>query len=103
MKNILLVEDDQHLAEGLTMNLEAEGYQVISVASGRDVPQLVTDGNFDLILLDIMLPGADGLTVCRQLRQDGHLLPVLFLTARDRTDEKIEGLLAGGEKLSLYN
>jgi two-component system alkaline phosphatase synthesis response regulator PhoP len=97
MKNILLVEDDQHLAQGLTMNLEAEGYQVVSVTNGRDVPQLVNDGSFDLILLDIMLPGTDGLTVCRQLRQDGHMLPVLFLTARDRTDEKIEGLLAGGD------
>jgi len=96
MKTIMLVEDDRHLAKGLTMNLEAEGYTVVGVTDGLEVLGTLEQGNFDLILLDIMLPGMDGITVCKKLRQAGHRLPVLFLTARDRTEEKIEGLVAGG-------
>ncbi len=97
MKTILLVEDDINLADGLTLNLEAEGYQVLHVSNGNDVVRVFREGNFDLILLDIMLPGTDGLTVCRQLRADGYTVPILFLSARDQTDEKIEGLVAGGD------
>ena len=97
MKTILLVEDDTNLADGLTMNLEAEGYQVVGVADGRQVMDVFHDGMFDLILMDIMLPGIDGLTLCRQIRNEGHTLPILFITARGATDDKIEGLLAGGD------
>jgi DNA-binding response OmpR family regulator len=97
MKTILLVEDDRHLADGLTMHLEAEGYQVVSVFEGSEVQETFRNGNFDLILMDIMLPGIDGLTLCKKLRHDGHTTPILFLTARDQQDEKIAGLLAGGD------
>ena len=97
MKTILLVEDDRNLADGLIMNLEAEGYQVVHVVNGLEVPALFERGNFDLVLLDIMLPGTDGLTVCRRLREKGYTIPILFLTARDQADEKIEGLVAGGD------
>lgn len=97
MKTILLVEDDRNLADGLMMNLEAEGYQPVHVDNGREVEGVFEQGNFDLVLLDIMLPGLDGLTVCRQLRERGHTVPILFLTARDQAEEKIEGLVAGGD------
>lgn len=97
MKTILLVEDDQNLADGLILNLEAEGYQVVHVADGIHVMDTFSKGMFDLVLLDIMLPGMDGLSICRKIRAEGATLPVLFITARDQTDQKIEGLLAGGD------
>jgi two-component system alkaline phosphatase synthesis response regulator PhoP len=97
MKTILLVEDDSNLADGLVMNLEAEGYQVVHVDEGQQALEVFGDGNIDLILLDIMLPGMDGLSICRKLRQQGETVPVLFLTARDQTDERVEGLVAGGD------
>ncbi len=97
MRTILLVEDDLHLADGLTLNLEAEGYQVVHVSDGTQAMPAFEKGMFDLVLLDIMLPGMDGLTICKKIRAAGHTLPVLFITARDETDQKIEGLLAGGD------
>ncbi len=97
MKTILLVEDDKNLADGLLMNLEAEGYQVVLVERGSDVLDVFDKGVFDLILMDIMLPGVDGITLCRKIRAKGYTLPILFVTARDQADEKIEGLVAGGD------
>lgn len=97
MKTILLVEDDRNLADGLTMNLEAEGYQVVSVADGSHVMETFRDGVIDLVLMDIMLPGVDGLTLTKRIRQEGFTVPILFLTARGRTEERIEGLIAGGD------
>ena len=96
-KQILLVEDDPHLADGLLINLEAEGYQVVHVDNGNEVMAEFERGNFDLVLMDIMLPGVDGLTLCKQIRSSGSVIPVLFITARDQTDQKVEGLLAGGD------
>lgn len=97
MKTILLVEDDANLADGLILNLEAEGYQVVHLDTGSQVVEEYQRGNFDLILLDIMLPVVDGLTLCKQIRASGSIVPILFITARDQSDEKIEGLLAGGD------
>lgn len=97
MKTILLVEDDPHLADGLMINLEAEGYQVVHVDNGSQVIAEFHRGNFDLVLMDIMLPGVDGLTLCKEIRTSGSVIPVLFITARDQTDQKVEGLLAGGD------
>ncbi len=97
MKTILLVEDDRNLADGLILNLEAEGYQVVHVADGLAAVSTFAKGNFDIVLLDIMLPGKDGLSICKELRQHGYTLPILFLTARDETEQKVEGLLAGGD------
>ena len=97
MKTILLVEDDVNLADGLVMNLEAEGYQVIHVGDGNHALEAYRDGNIELILLDIMLPGMDGLTICRRLRDMGETVPIMFLTARGQADERIEGLVAGGD------
>jgi two-component system alkaline phosphatase synthesis response regulator PhoP len=97
MKTLLLVEDDLNLADGLTMNLEAEGYQVVHVSNGSQVMEEFERGMFDLVLMDIMLPGVDGLTLCRQIRKAGDTVPILFLTARGESDQKVEGLLAGGD------
>lgn len=97
MKTILLVEDDRNLAEGLILNLEAEGYQVVHVDDGNEALTVLRDGMFDLVLLDIMLPGADGITICKRLREEGSTIPVLFITARDQTEERVEGLVAGGD------
>jgi len=97
MKTILLAEDDPNLADGLIINLEAEGYQVVHLANGTDVIDEFSRGNFDLLLLDIMLPGTDGLTICKRLRTQGSKVPILFITARSQTEERIEGLIAGGD------
>jgi len=97
VKTVFLVEDDRNLAEGLPLNLEAEGYQVVHVADGSTVLDTFDKGNFDIVLLDIMLPGKDGLSICKELRAHGATLPVLFLTARHETEHKVEGLLAGGD------
>ena len=93
----MLVEDDRHLADGLIMNLEAEGFQVVHVDAGHHVLEIFEKGTFDLVLLDIMLPGMDGLTICKKIRASGSTVPILFVTARDQSDQKVEGLLAGGD------
>jgi two-component system alkaline phosphatase synthesis response regulator PhoP len=97
MKKILLVEDDPHLADGLSMNLEGEGYEVVHFDDGKHALNEYERGNFDLLLLDIMLPGMDGLTVCKKIREQGSTVPILFITARDQAEQKVEGLVAGGD------
>ncbi|MEW6410863.1 MAG: response regulator transcription factor [Candidatus Zixiibacteriota bacterium] len=97
MKRILLVEDDPNLADGLLMNLEADGYEVVHIEHGRQALDEFQRGNYDLVLLDIMLPGMDGLTICKNIRDSGSTVPILFITARDQTEQKVEGLLAGGD------
>jgi len=97
MKTILLVEDDPNLADGLVINLEAEGFEVLHVDHGGRVMEEFDRGSFDLVLMDIMLPGIDGLTLCKQIRQAGSTIPILFITARDQVDQRVEGLVAGGD------
>jgi len=97
MKKILLVEDEEHLADGLSLNLNAEGYEVVVAGDGLTALNCWRGGNFDLIILDIMLPGRNGLEVCRIIRQEAGRVPILFLTARSREEDRIAGLLAGGD------
>lgn len=97
MKRILIVEDEENIADGLAMNLEAEGYEVGAAADGFAALDAYHKGLFDLIILDIMIPGKDGLTVCKQIRQEGGRLPILFLSARDRQTDRVEGFLSGGD------
>ncbi|MFH2036587.1 MAG: response regulator transcription factor, partial [Candidatus Zixiibacteriota bacterium] len=96
-KRILVVEDEEHIADGLQLNLEAAGYDVAIASDGNIALDMWRNGSFDLILLDIMLPGRDGLEVCRIIRKESGWVPVLFLTARDRSDDKIAGFQAGGD------
>ncbi len=97
MSRVLLVEDDDHLAEGLAYNLRNTGYEVETAASGEAALQATERRAFDLMLLDVMLPGIDGLEVVRRLRKAGNRKPVLMITARNRADDAIAGLDAGAD------
>jgi two-component system alkaline phosphatase synthesis response regulator PhoP len=99
MSGILIVEDEQHLADGLRFNLEAEGYQVQVVDTGEAALALLLPGPaaFDVVILDVMLPGKDGFTVVSELRQAGQFVPTLLLTARGRPEDILEGLAAGAD------
>ncbi len=101
---ILIVEDEQHLAEGLRFNLEAEGYQVQAVETGEAALQLliptaqdVNPPAFDLVVLDVMLPVKDGFTVVSEMRDAGQFVPTLMLTARGRPEDVLEGFAAGAD------
>ena len=101
---ILIVEDEQHLAEGLRFNLEAEGYQVEAVETGEAALQLLlpeAEGElapaFDLVVLDVMLPVKDGFTVVSEMRGAGQFVPTLMLTARGRPEDVLEGFAAGAD------
>ena len=94
---VLLVEDEPHLALGLVENLEAEGYQVLHCADGTTGLAELISGRFDLAILDVMLPGMDGFSLCEAARRDGVATPVLFLTAKGGVDDRIRGLRAGGD------
>src|SRR5580692_8744187 len=95
--NILVVEDDEVMAEVLVHGLRDESYEVDRAADGRAALQLTGDNAFDLILLDVMLPGMNGLEVARQLRLRGSSVPVLMLTARDALPDIVTGLDAGAD------
>lgn len=92
--HILVVEDEEKLARFLELELDHEGYQVSKAANGRTALQMALDGAYDLILLDIMLPGLNGLEVLRRLQQEKKV-PVILLTARDAVMDKVAGLDAG--------
>ncbi|HHQ48293.1 MAG TPA: response regulator transcription factor [Acidobacteria bacterium] len=96
---LLIVEDDELLASGLVRNLEMEGFSARRCATGEEALGILADPSrpFDLVVLDIMLPGMDGLEVCQRLRQAGNLIPILFLTARGSDADRILGLRAGAD------
>ena len=94
---VLVVEDDAHLAAGVMENLRAEGYEVESAGDGHAALAWLHEHSCGLIVLDVMLPGVDGLTVCRKLREQGNTTPVLFLTARGDPSDRVRGLEAGGD------
>jgi two-component system alkaline phosphatase synthesis response regulator PhoP len=96
-KRILVIEDDPHLAEGLEINLELEGYQPLMADTGREGLGLWRRGGVDLILLDVMLPDLDGFEVCRRVREAGDRVPILFLTARGADADRIRGLEQGAD------
>ncbi len=94
---VLLVEDEPHLAHGLTYNLEAEGYLVTHVTTGEEALKLLQCQPYALMILDLTLPGIDGLKVCDQLREGGDQVPILMLTARDSQQDRIDGLSTGAD------
>jgi two-component system, OmpR family, alkaline phosphatase synthesis response regulator PhoP len=95
--HVLVVEDDPHLAAGVAENLRAEGYQVSTATDGERALAWLAGHDCALIVLDVMLPGADGFAVCRTLRARGKSTPVLFLTARGDPADRVRGLEAGGD------
>jgi len=97
MTRILLVEDDTDLAFSLEDDLKVEGYEVEAVSDGETACRLGRAGDFDLILLDIVLPRKDGFEVCRELRRAGIRTPVIMLTAKTHEAEKVMGLDLGAD------
>jgi DNA-binding response OmpR family regulator len=98
-QRVLIVEDEHHLAEGLRFNLEAEGFDADVVENGADALTrlLEPSAHFDLVVLDVMLPGKDGFTVVAELRQKQNFVPVLMLTARGRPEDVLKGFAAGAD------
>jgi DNA-binding response OmpR family regulator len=96
---LLVVEDAEKLARTLKRGLEKEGYAVDTLGDGRQAQARLRGraDEYDLVLLDVMLPGVDGFTICRDLRERGLTVPVLMLTARDTTDDKVTGLDSGAD------
>ena len=97
MPRILVVEDEPGIALALEDDLTMEGYQVEVAADGPSASKMAREGKFDLILLDVMLPGKDGFEVCRELRRAGLRTPILMLTARAQESEKVMGLELGAD------
>ncbi len=97
MIRILVVEDEPGIAFGLESDLKMEGYEVELVEDGSAAARRGRDGAFDLILLDVMLPGKDGFEVCRELRRAGVRTPIILLTARTHEAEKVMGLDVGAD------
>src|SRR5215475_10535576 len=97
MKHILIVEDETHLAIGIKYNLEAEGYLVTTVGDGPAALGFIESnpGAVDLVVLDLMLPGMSGYSVCQTLRQQGSDVPILMLSARTLTEDRVRGFDAG--------
>jgi two-component system alkaline phosphatase synthesis response regulator PhoP len=94
---VLVVEDDPHLAAGVLENLRAEGYEVAAAGDGEQALEWLRVNRCALVVLDVMLPGIDGLAVCRTMRDQGNATPVLFLTARGDPADRVRGLEAGGD------
>lgn len=95
---LLVVEDERHIAAGLKLNFELEGYDVDVVGSAREAAsRLIDPDGYDAIILDVMLPDADGFSICRKLRDAGDFTPVLMLTARSATQDRVRGLEAGAD------
>jgi DNA-binding response OmpR family regulator len=96
-KRILLVEDEPGLVLTLTDRLKSEGYVVDAVTDGDVAVAKALEESFDLVILDVMLPGKNGFDICQELRQKGFEVPVLFLTARGEVTDKVVGLKLGGD------
>ncbi|REK09963.1 MAG: DNA-binding response regulator [Planctomycetota bacterium] len=100
MKQILVVEDEEHLAFGIKYNLEAEGYDVTAVGDGPTALKWIEEHpqSTDLVILDLMLPGMSGYAVCEALRQNGNDVPVLILSARTLVEDRIRGYDVGADQ-----
>ncbi len=94
---ILVVEDEEAIAQGLVLNLERKGWRVDLATDGRQALEIAEPGGYDLILLDVRLPEVDGFEVCQRLRQARDFTPVLMLTARSQPDDVVYGLKVGAD------
>ena len=99
MKRILVCEDESSIREFVVINLKRSGYEVLEAGSGEDALRLYDEeqGNVDIALLDIMLPGMDGFAVCRELRERSDTIGIIMLTARTQEMEKVGGLMMGAD------
>ncbi len=96
---LLLVEDEDALRSALRLNFELEGYDVTTVVNGPDALQRLRGAHYDVVIMDVMLPGMDGFSVVETIRLEGNATPVLFLTARTSGPDRIRGLKAGEDHL----
>jgi DNA-binding response OmpR family regulator len=94
---ILLVEDELSLAEGIKLNLEMEGLPVTWITRGDEALKRILAGAYELVILDVMLPGMDGFTVCERVREAKNFTPILFLTAKNTEDDRVRGFETGGD------
>jgi two-component system, OmpR family, alkaline phosphatase synthesis response regulator PhoP len=97
VSNILIVEDEEHLANGLRFNLEAEGHKVAIAGNGERALEMLAQNSYDAVVLDVMLPGRDGFSVASELRKKGEFVPILMLTARGRPEDVLQGFDAGAD------
>lgn len=97
MIRILLVEDEEHLQEAIKLNLELEGYKVVAVGNGIDAVKVFKQERFNLVVLDVMLPELDGFGVCEAIRLHNSSVPILFLSAKNTSEDKILGLKRGAD------
>ncbi len=97
MPRVLVVEDNPKVLRGLERGLQAEGYEVVTASDGDEGYRLAAEGPFDCVVLDLLLPGRDGLRVLADLRRAGRSVPVLVLTARDAVEDRVTGLDAGAD------
>jgi DNA-binding response OmpR family regulator len=99
MSRILIVDDEQHIADGLSFNLQAEGHQTAVANDGEAALDLLLEKQepFDVVILDVMLPGKDGFETAAELRAAGQYVPILMLTARGRPDDVLRGFEAGAD------
>ncbi|MDE0572222.1 response regulator transcription factor [Demequina sp. B12] len=96
-RRILVVDDEDNLRTMLVAALKYEGYDVVQAVDGAEGLRAVKEHRPDLIVLDVMMPNVDGFAMCRRLRDSGDRTPVIFLTARDSSEDKVEGLRIGGD------
>ena len=96
-EHLLVVDDEDNLRSMLCAALRHNGFEISAASNGRDALTAVADTKPDLIVLDVMMPDLDGFEVCRRLRADNNHTPILFLTARDSTEDKVRGLTLGGD------
>lgn len=94
---ILLVEDEESLLDIIKLNLELEGYEVTSVSNGKVALNEIRSNRFDLVILDVMLPEMDGFSICQAVRLDNNPVPILFLTAKNSSEDRVFGLKIGGD------
>lgn len=97
MKQILIVEDEPDMQSGIKDNLEFEGYEVDTASDGKEGLVKILSNNYDLVLLDVMLPLMSGFDVCKKVRHDNNDTPIIFLTAKGEEIDKVIGLESGGD------
>lgn len=95
--SILIVEDEESLRDTLALNLDLEGYETTAVEDGANALNAIKNEYFDLIILDIMLPEMDGLTICEHIRVQNNQVPIMFLSAKGSSEDRVAGLKKGGD------
>lgn len=95
--SVLLVEDEENLHDALKLNLELEGYEITSAYDGHEALKKVEDEYFDLIIMDVMLPGVDGITVTENIRLQNNEVPILILSAKNTSADRVSGLKKGAD------